>query len=235
MGVADSDRARGGRGEVITCLLDSGTGRPWVVLAEAGGPYSGYSKAAREVLGLSGRVILLEVPKVTVSNWHGLSAELESELSSRGVRHASFLSFGGTSVLTQHLCLSRPKLGRSLVFVDATSRGHPSRIMRIADAIERTLPLGLPLRKNIKGFDSKPSLHRFRCPVMIAVSKQATDYEEGESKMMAKALPTAWYVKLEGREEEQLGALLVEFQGVAAKCPQKRGGKRAPQMPSSSL
>lgn len=204
-----------------------GTGRPWVLIQERGGHYISYIGAAQDVLGKSGRVILLEVPPVTDANWSLLATALEERLFEKGIRHASFMSFGGAGVLVQRLCLVHPKLGRSLIFVDATSRGHPSRLMRLADALERSLPLGLPLRKNIKGFDSKPSLHRFRCPVIVAVTELASEYERGESRVMARALPTAWYVELQGKEE--LDPILTEFQGVAAKCPQKRRTRATPK------
>jgi len=213
--------------EGITCLEDIGAGRPWVLVRERGSHYTSYIETARDIASKSGRVILLEVASVTDTNWTLLASALEEKLFQKGVRHASFLSFGGAGVLVQRLCLIHPKIGRSLVFVDATSRGHPSLLMRLADAIERSLPLGLPLRKNIKGFDSKPSLHRFRCPVIVAVTELASEYERGESRVMAKALPTAWYVELRG--EEELSPILTEFQGVAAKCPQKRRTRATPQ------
>jgi pimeloyl-ACP methyl ester carboxylesterase len=206
----------------LTLLTDSGSGRPCVVLHERGDTLR-LATTLTETLSTKGRVLRIETPVVNDQNWEDLTTALLALLSERAVRHAAFISFGACGALVQALALRALRLVRTIVFVDASTRAHPSRMSRVVDQIEKWLPLGLPLRLAQSGFDAKPFLQRIRCPVLVVISPAASPYERSEATVLEAGLPTAWMATLgTANTSEELAALVLEFQEVPAKCPQKR-------------
>jgi hypothetical protein len=203
----------------VEVLRDEGKGRATIFLIEKSGGYERFLGTAWQAVG---RVLYLSTPEVTGSNWEQLSESFDSLLNLLGVRQATFVAFGAASILIQSLALTHLKGVRSIILVNGASRAHPGIGLRIADKIERSLPLGLPLRMRSSAFDSKPFLHRIRCPVLIVTTMTATPYEISQAEILNRGLPTAWRMTLDsGREEDHLRELIESFQEVQAKCPQK--------------
>ena len=208
--------------EEITIVDDRGKGRPFVLLHEAGS-YSDLASGLLEAIAPVTRTVLLTSAAIGDRNWSELSEELIATLSQLAIRQASFVSFGAAGALIQHLALLEVKLARTIVFVDASTRPHPSAFARAVDFVERKLPLGLPLRSHSRGFDGRAFLQRIRCPVLVLTSSRASHYQRAQSELMMQNLPTAWSVDIAGVPSEgaALSSQVLDFQKVAAKCPQK--------------
>ena len=208
----------------LSVVSDSGSGRPFILLHERD-----HVGALCESLTVSltsrTRVVSVQTDRVTDKNYESLVSELHSLLNYNGIRQASFVAFGACGATVQALALQELKLVRTVAFVDASTRAHPSYFTRLVDRLEHALPLGLPLRLHEQGFDAKPFLQRIRCPVLVITSSKASAYERSEAAVLEAGLPTAWRVELEAAgEAEKLATLVLEFQEVPAKCPRKGGG-----------
>jgi hypothetical protein len=94
------------------------------------------------------------------------------------------------------------------------------------------LPLGLPLRRVVRGFDSRPFLQRIRCPVLVVSTADDSLEERRDAATMARRMPTAWQMTLQGRNKlsvdggsdertAEFAQLVVEFSEVPARAPQK--------------
>jgi pimeloyl-ACP methyl ester carboxylesterase len=205
----------------LTVLTDKGSGRPYVLLHEGSAPHISTASLI-DSLSSSSRVIQIATPFVDDQSWERLADQLLQIFDQYSIRQASFVSFGACCSLVQAVALKEPKFVRSIIFIDASTRAHPSRLSRLVDRIERSLPLGLPLRLGQSGFDAKPFLQRIRCPVMIVTSAMATAYQRSEAAVLEAALPTAWATQLSNLSASQaLVDLVSNFQKVPAKCPQK--------------
>lgn len=205
----------------LTVLTDKGSGRPYVMLHEGSTPHIPTANLT-ESLASSSRLIQIATPFIDDRNWEHIVEQLLQIFNQLSIRHASFISFGACCSLVQAVALKEPKSVRSIIFIDASTRAHPSRLSRLIDHIERSLPLGLPLRLGQSGFDAKPFLQRIRCPVMIVTSAVATAYQRSEALVLESALPTAWATDLyNDPEASELVDLVSNFQKVPAKCPQK--------------
>jgi pimeloyl-ACP methyl ester carboxylesterase len=210
-------------------LLDTGSGRVFVTIFDDDA-YEGMGRAIAEKLSATSRSILLRSAAVTGGTWEGLSEVVGEELQRLGIRQASLIGLGAGATLAQNVTLATPKLVRSLVLVDATSRPHPSRHERFVDWVESKLPFGLPLRLGNAGCNVQAYLHRVRSPVMVAVTRRADAFARADSKTFGRMVPTAWQIHASGSSEEeeitQLTEAIVAFQEVPAKCPQKNARKR---------
>lgn len=205
----------------LTILYDAGTGRPCIVLHEREDSHHLVPALAQTLAG-KGRVLQIQTPLVTDTNWEQLTTALMDLLAGASIRHASFISFGACGALVQSLALRALRMVRTIVFVDASTRAHASGPSRFVDRVERWLPLGLPLRLTQSGFDAKPFLQRIRCPVLVVSSPRANAYQLSEASVLEAGLPTAWSATLtSGDPAQELAALVLEFQEVPAKCPQK--------------
>lgn len=205
----------------VNVIAERGKGRPYVILRER----SQFEDAAVhlfEALSEKTRVVHLETGIINDSNWSQVGDEFLTVLNSLSLKQASFVVFGASSSIVQHLCLLAPRMVRTVVFIDATTRPHPTLFSRFIDRVERTLPLGLPLRSSIRGFDAKPFLQRIRCPALVVTSLQASAHLQSEAAVMVSSLPTSWHIDLsKGTGNLTLEQLVLDFQDVPAKCPQK--------------
>ncbi len=207
--------------QLVEVTIEKGSGRAFLFLVEDS-KYLDIAKRCAEALADKGRAIVLKVVKINGSIIDQLSDQILKKLSELKVRQASYVGFGAASSLVQSVALMDLKMVRTMVLVDATTRPHPSMLLRWIDKIERSLPLGLPWRLDNDGFDSKPFLHRLRCPVLVCCTSVASDFEKAESELLEHGLPTAWRVDLSpGKEGDELGDLCAKFYDVPAKCPQK--------------
>lgn len=219
----------------------SGTGRATVLLAEhaqdqaaVGGnvatslqssfrpDLAGNSSSNANKISL-GQLCVVELDSLAMTqNWQKVVDELIALLDLLKIRNAAFIAFEDASIIAQALCLRRPRLVRTLVFVDGATRAHPSSFVRLLDRVEKFLPLGLPFRSDFPGFDGKPFLQRIRCPVLVALSAGASPYRKEQAKLLVEGMPTSF---LKNLSEQEPGADLVaaveEFQNIPAKCPQK--------------
>ncbi len=227
----------------VIVRTDTGTGRPCVVVHEAGSALSLVEPLVRD-LSNRGRVLLLESPVVSDANWELLTDSILELLQTASIRHCSFVSFGACGALVQAVALRSLRLARTIVLVDACTRAHPSQFSRLIDQIESRLPLGLPLRLSSNGFDAKPFLQRIRCPVLVVISPYATPHERAQAAVLEAGLPTAWMLSLSpgnvapgnvapdnaapDNAAQDLSQVVAEFQDVPAKCPQKRAAASQP-------
>ena len=212
----------------VIVRTDTGTGRPCVVVHEAGSALSLVEPLVRD-LSNRGRVLLLESPVVSDANWELLADSILELLQTASIRHCSFVSFGACGALVQAVALRSLRLARTIVLVDASTRAHPSQFSRVIDQLESRLPLGLPLRLSASGFDAKPFLQRIRCPVLVVSSPYATPYERAQASVLEAGLPTAWMLSLSpDKAAQDLSQVVAEFQEVPAKCPQKRAAASQP-------
>ena len=205
----------------IKIVSDAGKGRTFVVLFERGN-YDHLAQTLAESLAAKSRSLLLECAFVSDSNWQALTNELHQQLKNLNIRQCSLVGFGPASSIIQNLCLQDLRLVRTAVLVDASFRPHPTFISRVIDRIERALPLGLPLRQRLTGFDSKPYLQRIRCPVLVVSTAQSSELSRSQSQCLAQALPTSWRTELVAEVgADELCQQVLEFQEVPARCPQK--------------
>lgn len=200
---------------------DSGKGRAFLIAYEEN-DYSEIAKTLGDKLSSQTRVILVKIASVTDDNWVSLSDQLRAVLTKCGVRQASFVGFASAASVIMNLALLELKLVRTLVLIDASTRPHPRLIDRIADRIERFLPLGLPLRSSGRGFDAKSFLQRLRCPVLVVATSRANNFLYSQAEVFRRGLPSGWVVKLNSQNEaEELTKEVLDFQQIPAKCPQK--------------
>ena len=202
-------------------IQERGEGRVFVLLRERGA----YPLAEAVVASLAERakVLLLECEEVRAERWISLTRELARVVQERGIRQASFVGFGAASSVILDLALRELRLVRTLALIDAETRPHATTRDHVIDRIERFLPLGLPLRARGRWFDVRPFLHRLRCPTLVVVTPQASAHTRAEAEVFAAQLPTGWRVELSsGEPAAELGAHLLQFQEVPAKCPQRR-------------
>ena len=208
----------------IQTSSDTGKGRPFVIIHERGA-YSSFSARIAQVLAERTRAILLESPRVSDSNWRELTKILHAKLKELSLRQASFVGFGAAGALVQNVCLEDLKIVRTVAFVDAASRAHPSPLTRFVERMERSLPLGLPLRQRSRGFDAKPYLQRIRCPALVVTTQESSAYLRSEAELLESKLPTSWRLDLSSSDEvTELANFILEFQEVPARCPQKNLG-----------
>jgi len=206
---------------VVRVVSDGGTGRSFIVLHEPG-VYTSFATSLAAVVADKARAILLETDVISDDNWSQLSDAVLEQLQILSIRQASFIGFGAAGSLIQNLYLVQPRLIRTAVLIDASTRPHPDFLTRSIDKLENLLPLGLPLRKHQRGFDSKPFLHRIRCPTLVVISSKSTAYQRSEAEVLNSSLPTSWLLKLESDNEVlELEKNTISFQEVPAKRPQK--------------
>lgn len=225
----------------IQISYDGGTGKATVFVVESNLNQNQYSQAEPQApsqtqpqlqqltelaqqLSLQGeRALVVEISSPNASNWRTLCERFVALLNDAKIRQAVFVGIRGGSILVQYLALSELKRIRAMMLIDATARAKESRWMQIIAKIESFLPLGLPFRQRGEEFDSKPELHRVRCPALIVTSAAAEPQLIEQAELLAHGLPTAWRSELKGSaSESNLADLLKNLQTVPNKAPQKR-------------
>jgi hypothetical protein len=212
-------------------VSEGGVGRPFVLIFEDERD-GAFARASAESIAAKSRCLVFRSPRVSDENWGALTEALRATLQSRGVRQGSFVGFGAAGALVQNLCLLEPRTVRAAVLFRASSRAHPRLIDRLVDRLEGALPLGLPLRRVVRGFDSRPFLQRIRCPVLVVSTADDSLEERRDAATMARRMPTAWQMTLQGRSKlsvdggsdertAEFAQLVVEFSEVPARAPQK--------------
>ncbi len=144
-----------------------------------------------EALNQEFRVISLTSPLPSMDRVTEHASAVEAELKQLGVKRATLLGAGAGASVAQALAVFHPTVVRRLILVDPTARLSPSLGMRIIDRIEHFLPFGLPLRKLNNAFDSRPFLHRLRCPTLILITPQAGLFHRQQSNYLAAKIPNA--------------------------------------------
>lgn len=159
------------------------------------------------------------------------TARLSASLEQGGVKRLTLLGTGAGASVAQALGVALPGIVRRVLLVDPTARITPSLGTRIIDRLERFLPTGLPLRSLGNQFDSRPQLHRLRCPVLILVSMRATLFEQSQARVIARRAPNARLQRMStalldasGRLSSELLELLEQFNLTPAKRSQKPVG-----------
>lgn len=209
--------------ESIRLIAEHGSGKTIVSVYEKNHSSGQFAETIARSLPESFRSILLEVDSFHERNWQERARELEDYITSMGVRFACFVSYGSVGSLTQHLYLALPRAVRSMVMIDPTTRPHPSRWTRIVSSIEEHLPVGLPFRSADSVFNSRPFLQRFRCPILILTTAHATGYQQAEARILLDTLPTAWHETVQNTAiTSRIPELLIDFQAVAVKSPQRK-------------
>lgn len=169
-------------------------------------------------------------PPASREIWN-FSHELVEQLEQLDAKRLTVLGIGSGGALAQALAIGYPKLVRRVVLVDSTTRLSPSKISHWIDALERFLPLGLPLRSLSRGFDSRPQLHRLRCPTLVISSGDAAPFERAEANLLTEKIPNAWFMSLAGypldaawQINPALTREMLAFLQVPTKRPQKNLG-----------
>ncbi len=173
------------------------------------------------------RPLVLHSPLPDIHHVFQYAEALEKRLITLGVKRSSVFAIGPGGTVGQALAIIAPSLVRRLILLDATARLSPSLLTRVIDRLERHLPLGLPLHKLGGAFDSRPFLHRIRCPVLVATSVDASAYAVAQAAFMSEKIPNAFSLRLSSRTFEygslsvELAGLLRTFLQVPVKRPQK--------------
>ena len=179
---------------------------------------------ARE-LENSFRVLVYDGPLPGVVKVDQFTAELHERLIKRGVKRSTILAAGSACNVAQAMAVAFPGSVRRLALVDPQSRMSPTLSTKIIDWLESHLPLGLPLRPTNEAFDSRPFLHRLRCPVLIVSTERAGMLLRSEAATMHRRIPNAVLAQLKtvsgSSYQHDIGALVKDLLQRAVKRPQK--------------
>lgn len=137
------------------------------------------------------KVLSLTSPLPTMEQVVEYADAVERELKQLGVKRTTLLGAGAGASVAQALAVFHPTIVRRVILVDPTARLSPSLGMRIIDRIEHFLPFGLPLRKLSSAFDSRPFLHRLRCPTLILSTPNSGLFLRQQAAYLAKKIPNA--------------------------------------------
>lgn len=174
------------------------------------------------------RTYLVQSSAPNVWNINEHVERLMHDLSGERIKRATIIGVDSGASVAQAFAVRHPKSCRRLILVNPTTRVSPSVFDRAIDSVERFLPLGLPLRRLSKAFDSRPILHRIRCPMLVLSSPEASLFQLSQAEEIARRTPTAWHRKLKNPYHTDAGELsgelmqfVEEFLKVSVKQPQK--------------
>jgi pimeloyl-ACP methyl ester carboxylesterase len=170
------------------------------------------------------------------------AVELSKLLVKHRIKRGTAFGIGTGASIAQALAITAPRMVRHIVLLDSTTRLEPSFVSRFIDSIEKCLPMGLPLRRISKAFDSRPMLHRINCPALVLYSTNATSYIRSQAQYIACKIPNAWLYGLktphttsEGKASDELKSILNKFLQVPRKRPQKASEGITSPVSESSL
>ncbi len=152
-----------------------------------------------------------------------------AELERKSLKRITLIGIEDGASVVQALTILEPRLIRRAVLVNPNSRVNPTFFSRAIDWIEKFLPVGLPFRAVTKEFDSRPFVHRIRCPILIVTTPSENFYRVRESEYLANKIPNCYLVKTEGAYfqdgnsdfSQEFVKLFDEFQKSPVKRPQK--------------
>ncbi len=177
------------------------------------------------------KVTTLCSPLPDTENVISFAESLAAKISEYRIKRVTVLGFGAGATVAQAFAVKFPHLVRRVVLVDATARVAPSLSVRIIDKLERFLPFGLPMKSLTADFDSRPLLHRLRCPAIVAISPLASNFIISESQLIASKIPNARIIKLKNDTlqpptiySNELIEVVSSFLDAPAKRSQKPGG-----------
>lgn len=177
------------------------------------------------------RIAVLLTPLPSVTEVISVAETIEQQLLQVGTKRTTVIGAGAGTPLAQALGALFPDVVRRLVLIDPTARVTPGLLLRTIDRVEHFLPFGLPLRPLTDEFDSRPLLHRIRCPVLVIRSNNASKYIRDQALLIASKIPNARIedVAREGilsKADIEPGFVirLLDFLQVPAKRPQKNIG-----------
>lgn len=207
-------------------IKEKGSGKAKLVVYTK--EYSSWAEKVYDLYNDESRIVLIDVGSITEDNWELEYNNFYELLVNNKLKQGAIISFGQACTLVQNLALKEYKIARPLILVDPTTRGNPSRFSKIIDKIESKLPLGLPLRLKMKGFDSRPYLQRIRFPINLVLSSKCNAYQRSEVKEFLGRAPTVFLKDLsESSEfERDLFQEINDFLLVPLKCSQKNKNKK---------
>jgi pimeloyl-ACP methyl ester carboxylesterase len=201
-----------------------GSGRATVVLVQKNSDFCVLADKISESLSNLGQTYFLVLEDFG-QDWKPALNLLQDFLDSSAIRNASFIAFENSSVLIQALVLKKPKLVRSLVFIDPRTREKSTAFSELIAKLENYLPLGLPFRSDFDGFDGKPFLQRIRCPMLLLLRTSSDPYLNEQIKVMNSSAPTSFFADISSfaadEVESKLDQTIRNFFDVPAKFPQK--------------
>lgn len=203
---------------MIDLVSDTGKGRSFVILQESF-ENSVLNQELSKSLSEKSRVLIIQTPIISETNWRQISDSIIYKLDELKIRQASFIGRDSVTAVIQNIGLAAIRLVRTMVLINPATRAHPSFFINVLDWIDRHLPMGVPFASKGKAFDGKSYLQRLRCPVLIITNDKASYHQLSESEIMSERIPTAWLIRED--QEDKVKDLIVEFQEVPAKCPQK--------------
>ena len=206
----------------VNLLRKEGAGRAFLLLKEQG-MYGEISEALCGALRGTSTVLLVECAQVGDANWQSIADEVAAMVCSEKLKQVSLVAFGLATSIAQNLCLLQPRLVRSMVLFDVCTRPCADWVNQSIDWLEKKLPMGLPFRSRVRGFDGRPFLQRLRCPVLVVSTPGASAHECEQSRLTAESLPTSWIYQAvgeEGKGVEGYCSLVLDFEQVPARCPQ---------------
>lgn len=205
---------------VLRIERDEGMGRALVFLHEE---RTAVPQVALERLSARSRLIHLVTKDVTPKNWESISNAVSEVFEKKELRQVSFVCLEHASVVALHRSLDEGKFVRSLILYHPISSPHPNFLTRVSNALEKRLPLGLPLRTLQPGFHAPSFLHRVRCPTVILLRNNADNYISEQSCNLAKSIPTAWLVRMNEKDDldANISTIIEQMSEIPVKCPQK--------------
>lgn len=161
---------------------------------------------------------------------------IEQQFLSKDFKRVTLVGIGRGANVAQAVAIVFPRIVRRVILVNATTRLAPSKFVRMVDRIERFLPLGLPMRSSSTSFDSRPYLHRVRCPALVLTTPSADSFVRAQADTISQAIPNAWRRETRGEVSHdsefvssELTTLIREFLDVPPKRPQKNLARAARQ------
>lgn len=201
----------------LTCTTDKGTGRPTVIVVEHGA----YPEIIAALLKQAddGRVVVVECSEVNDSSWAELALRAIALWKDRKLKQARVVGLGSAAILAQKIALEDPKEIRNLAVVDGAPIARRGVFQRLLSRLDELSPFGLPFRVTGSGFDSRPFLHRLRCPTLLVQYNAGL----GDLSSLEHLIPTANFINISDKPD-RLAALtdaLKTHQNSPAKLPAK--------------
>lgn len=152
-----------------------------------------------------------------------------AELEQKGLKRITLIGIEDGASVVQALTILEPRLIRRAVLINPNSRVNPTLLSKCIDWIENFLPIGLPFRALTKEFDSRPFVHRIRCPVLMIVTPSESFYRLKESEYLSLKIPNCYFVKTTNNpiigNDNEFSDEFIEFFERFQKSPVKRPQK----------